>query len=188
MQLVESGNAFWVSRCNESVPTVSTVSITLFRRRRSVEPAGPTERPEVRQYRYLLRTVDLEVLEVLHREALGALDPLIRGHILRTAQDRLLSGREITVDDVAALSHLVVVGEGRIPGILVSALTDSALERLAHFVVQRPSSAALLVGYDAWDDGDTGSPEVADRAAPPRGPSSSPATAAQVKRIASQGA
>jgi hypothetical protein len=125
----------------------------LFKRRQA-EPAGPVERPDVRQYRYLLRTADLDALEILHREALAALDPLIRAHILRTAQDRLLSGRELTVDDIRGLAHLVATGEVRTPGILVSALTDAALERLAHFVVGRPSALPLLEDYGAWDGSD----------------------------------
>ena len=135
------------------VPTVREVSITLFRRR-PVEPVVPVERPDVRQYRYLLRTADLETLEVLHREALATLDPLIRAHILRTAQDRLLSGRALTVDDVAGLAHLVAAGEVRTPGIIVSALTEAALERLARRVISRPSAVPLLEGSEAWDGRD----------------------------------
>ena len=131
------------------------MSITLFKRRQ-VEPAAPVERPEVRQYRYLLRSADPEALEALHREALAALDVLNRAHVLRTAQDRLLSGRELTVDDIAGIAHLVAVGELRTPGIIVSALTEGALERLAHLVITRPVAIPLLEGHEGWDgeDGD----------------------------------
>ena len=135
------------------VPTVGQVTITLFKRR-PAEPLAPVERPDVRMYRYLLRTADLDSLETLHREAIATLDPLIRAHILRTAQDRLLSGRELTVDDVAGLAHLVAAGEVRTPGILVSALTDAALERLAHRVISRPSALPLLEGHEDWDGRD----------------------------------
>ena len=135
------------------MPTVGQVSLTLFKRR-PVEPMAPVERPDVRQYRYLLRTADLATLETLHREAIATLDPLIRAHILRTAQDRLLSGRELTVDDVAGLAHLVATGEVRTPGILVSALTDAALERLAHRVITHPDAGPLLEGYSRWDGSD----------------------------------
>ena len=135
------------------VPTVGQVSITLFKRRPDA-PVAPVERPDVRQYRYLLRTADLGALEILHRAALATLDPLIRAHILRTAQDRLLSGRELTVDDIAGLAHLVAAGETRTPGIIVSALTDAALERLARRVVSRPSAIPLLQGHEDWDGQD----------------------------------
>jgi hypothetical protein len=150
---MESGDAFWVSPFAVRVPTVERVSITLFKRR-PVEPVAPVERPEVRQYRYLLRTADLGALETLHREALATLDPLIRAHILVTAQDRLLSGRELTVDDVAGLAHLVVAGEVRTPGIVVSALTEAALERLAHRVIGSPDAQPLLHGHEDWDGQD----------------------------------
>ena len=133
--------------------TVGQVSITLFKRR-PAEPLAPVERPDVRVYRYLLRTADPDSLETLHREAIATLDPLIRAHILRTAQDRLLSGRELTVDDVAGLARLVTTGEVRTPGILVSALTDAALERLAHRVISRPAALPLLEGHEDWDGRD----------------------------------
>ena len=149
------------------LPNVEQVTITLFKRR-SVEPVAPVERPDVRQYRYLLRTAEPEALEALHREALAALDPLVRAHILRTAQDRLLSGRELTVDDIAGLAHLVVAGEIRTPGILVSALTDAALERLARRVISRPSAIPLLQGHEDWDgcDPDPAPARTARRSSP----------------------
>ena len=189
---MESGNAFWVSPFAARVPTVERVSITLFRRH-PVEPAAPVERPEVRQYRYLLRTADLGALEALHREALATLDPLIRGHILRTAQDRLLSGRELTVDDFAGLAHLVVAGEVRTPGIIVSALTDAALERLAHRVISRTDAQPLLEGHGDWDGQDPDPRQSALRVPRPAAsedahvaPLQSPAQASP--RIAPQGA
>jgi hypothetical protein len=151
--LMESGNVFWVSPSAAPVPTVGQVSITLFKRR-PVEPVVPVERPDVRRYRYLLRTADPDALEILHREAVASLDPLVRAHILRTAQDRLRSGRELTVDDVAGLAHLVVAGEARTPGIVLSALTEAALGRLAHRVVGLPAAGPLLVGQDDTEDQD----------------------------------
>ena len=141
-------SAFWVSRYRPRLPTVDDVSIF---KRRAVEPPGPVERPEVRQYRYLLRTADLPSLERLHREALATLDVLIRAHILRTSQDRTLSGRGLTVDDIPGLAHLVCAGELRTPGIIVPALTEAALERLAHRVITLPDAEPLLEGYDGWD-------------------------------------
>jgi hypothetical protein len=133
-------------------------------KRRPAEPVGPVERPEVRQYRYLLRTVDLSTLEALHRDALGSLDLLIRAHILRTAQDRLLSGRELTVDDIPGIAHLVAAGELQTPGIIVSALTEAALERLANRVISRPDAVPLLEGHDAWDGQDVDVRQVVSRA------------------------
>jgi hypothetical protein len=125
--------------------------VSIFKRRASAEPAGPVERPQVRQYRYLLRTADLRPLEAVHRDALASLDVLIRAHILRTSQDRTLSGRELTVDDVAGLAHLLCAGEVQTPGIIVSALTEAALERLAHRVITHPDAEPLLEGYGGWD-------------------------------------
>jgi len=139
------------------------VSLSLFKRRQ-VEPAGPVERPEVRQYRYLLHKVDLSTLEALHRDALASLDVLIRAHILRTAQDRLLSGRELTVDDIPGIAHLVAAGELGTPGIIVSALTDAALERLAARIISRPEAAPLLSGHEAWDGQDVDARQAVSRA------------------------
>lgn len=123
-------------------------------KRRAPEPTGPVERPQVRQYRYLLRTADLPALEALHRDALASLDVLIRAHILRTSQDRTLSGRQVTVDDVPELAHLLCQAEVQAPGVIVSALTDAAVERLAHRVITLPDAAPLLEGYGAWDGAD----------------------------------
>ena len=108
----------------------------------------------MRRYRYLLRATDGAVLERLHVDALHTLDPLVRATILRTAQERLLSGRDLTVDDVPAIARLVTAGERRTPGILVSALVDIALERLSNAVLRRPEVEELLVGYPAWDGSD----------------------------------
>ncbi|WP_091786152.1 hypothetical protein [Pedococcus dokdonensis] len=120
-------------------------------KRRAAEPVGPVERPQVRQYRYLLGTADLPSLERLHDEALGTLDVLIRAHILRTAQDRTLSGRELTVDDVPEMARLLARAEVQAPGIVLGALTDAALERLAHRVVTLPDAEPHLEGYSGWD-------------------------------------
>jgi hypothetical protein len=127
--------------------------VSIFKRR-VVEPIGPVERPQVRQYRYLLRTADVSALESLHREALASLDVLIRAHILRTSQDRTLSGRDLTVDDIGGLARLVCAGEARTPNIILSALTEAALERLAYRVTTLPDAAPLLDGYGSWDGAD----------------------------------
>jgi hypothetical protein len=134
------------------VPTVELVGI--FKRRAPAEPVGPVERPQVRQYRYLLGTADLDALEGLHREALASLDVLIRAHILRTTQDQTLSGRELTVDDVAGLAELLCTAEVQAPGIIRGALTEAALERLAHRVTTHPDAEPLLEGYGGWDGAD----------------------------------
>ena len=138
-----------MSRSGPSLPTVELVGI--FKRRAPAEPVGPVERPQVRQYRYLLGTADLDALEAVHREALASLDVLIRAHILRTSQDRTLNGRELTVDDVAGLAELLCTAEVQAPGIIVGALTEAALERLAHRVTTHPGAEPLLEGYGGWD-------------------------------------
>jgi hypothetical protein len=115
--------------------------------------APPVERPEVRRYRFLLWATDAAVMERLHAEALARLDPLTRATILRTAQERLLSGRDLTVDDVRRLARLITIGERRTPGILVSAWPDMALGRLATIVVRLAEVQDLFTGYAAWDDG-----------------------------------
>lgn len=188
----EVGSAFWVSRSTSWLPTVPGVSIF---KRRAAEPVGPVERPQVRQYRYLLGTADLATLERLHDEALGTLDVLIRAHILRTAQDATLSGRALTVDDVPALARLLCRAEVQAPGVVRGALTDAALERLAHRVVTLPDAEPLLEGYSSWDG-----VEPAPRGLPPaaavREPSPEtspvivvapqPATIGQPRSLASQ--
>jgi hypothetical protein len=156
-------DAFWVIRTAPRLPTVGPVSIINFRRHHDDQPVRPVEREEVRQYRYLLRTADPETLTALHRRALGVLDPLVRANVLRTAQDRLLSGRDLTVDDIPQLAHLVCVGEIRTPGILVSAMSEMALERLAGAVLRLSETPGLLDGYDTWDGVDPDPRESASR-------------------------
>ena len=134
------------------LPTVGLVGI--FKRRAPAEPVGPVERPQVRQYRYLLGTADLDALVGVHREALASLDVLIRAHILRTSQDRTLNGRELTVDDIAGLAELLCTAEVQAPGIIAGALTEAALERLAHRVTTHPDAEPLLEGYGGWDGAD----------------------------------
>lgn len=119
--------------------------------RRQPEAAPPVERSELRRYRYLLRTATPEALDGLHREALLALDPAVRAIILRTAQERLQTGRDLTVDDTDHLARLMTVAEVRTPGVLISALVDIAHERLAKAVLRPAVRTGLLEGYDAWD-------------------------------------
>ena len=122
-----------------------------FLRRRAKEPPPPTERVEVRKYRYLLRTSPPARLEAMHRHALEALDPGVRANILRTAQERLRSGRDLSLDDTAELAELLTQGELRTPGILVTALSDPALHRLAHLVVAAPEATDAWEAYSTWD-------------------------------------
>jgi hypothetical protein len=126
--------------------------------RRSPEELAPVEQPHLRAYRYLLRTTPPEVLDRLHRDALRGLDPAVRGIILRTVQERLLSGRDVTVDDIRQLARLVTAGEVRTPGILLSAYGDVAHERLARAVLRRAAETDLLDGYDDWDGAEPAMP------------------------------
>lgn len=119
--------------------------------RKQPDEAPPVERTELRQYRFLLRTAAPEALDALHREALLVLDPSVRAIILRTAQDRLQTGRDLTVDDTRHLARLMTVAEVRTPGVLISALVDIAHERLAKAVLRGAARTDLLGGYDAWD-------------------------------------
>jgi hypothetical protein len=120
------------------------VSLFSFRRRTEEPPPEPVERPEVTAYRQLLETAGPELLERVHIGALRALDPLVRAQVLLTVQHRLLNGRDLTVDDIPQLAHLVVAGETRTPGIVVSGLSEMALGRLATAVNRQPSAAVLL--------------------------------------------
>jgi hypothetical protein len=115
----------------------------------------------VRRYRYVLRTTDPAVLERLHADTLKRLDPLVRANILLTAQRRLLSGRDLTVDDVARIARLVTAGEHRTPGILVSALAEAALLRLATAVNRAAEARGLLAGYATWNGSDESASEHA---------------------------
>lgn len=126
---------------------------------------APIERPETRQYRYVLATADFPTLSLLHREALSVLDPLVRANVLRTARERLHSGYELTVDDTAQLADLVTVGELRMPGTVRSALESAALERLAHAVLRNAEPRGVLERYDEWDGQDAQQQESAMRLA-----------------------
>ncbi|QGN58780.1 hypothetical protein [Nostocoides sp. HKS02] len=140
------------------------MSLLPLTRRRHEEPViEPVERGDVREYRYVLATADFATLSRLHCHALLVLDPLVRANILRTAQQRLLSGRDLTVDDPVQLAHLVTVGEVRIPGILRAGLSEPALIRLAHAVVRGAVAEGVMGGYDAWDGRDADQEESATR-------------------------
>lgn len=133
-------------------------------KRRHEEPVIETvERADVREYRYVLATAEFATLNRLHRQALLILDPLVRANILRTAQQRLLSGRDLTVDDPVQLAHLITVGEVRTPGILRAGLSEPALLRLAHAVVRGAVAEGVLGGYDGWDGRDPDQQESATR-------------------------
>ena len=126
--------------------------------RRRVEEPPPVEPAHLRAYRVLLRTAPPEALDRLHRDALRALDPAVRAIVLRTVQERLLTGRELTVDDVRPLARLLTAGEARTPGILLSAYGEVAHERLARAVLRRAAETDLLDGYDAWDGAEPAMP------------------------------
>ena len=135
--------------------------------RRQPEELPPVEPAHLRAYLYLLRTAPPERLDKLHRDALRVLDPAVRGIILRTVQERLLSGRDVTVDDVRRLAHLVTAGEVRTPGILLSAYGDVAHERLARAVLRQAEGTELLDDDDAWDGVEPQVPTVPSQAGPP---------------------
>jgi hypothetical protein len=150
--------------------------------RRPPEEPEPVEPPHLRAYRYLLRTAPPERLDKLHRDALRSLDPAVRAIVLRTVRERLLSGRDVTVDDVRQLARLITAGEVRTPGILLSALGDVAHERLARAVLRQAEETDLLDGYDAWDGAEPPmpAPPTAATAAPPeRSPAPSPSAEEQ---------
>jgi hypothetical protein len=132
-------------------------------RRREQPVVEPVERAEVREYRYVLATADFETLDRLHRQALEILDPLVRANILRAAQERLLTGLDLTVDDRTQIAHLITVGEVRTPGILRAGLMEPALMRLAHAVVRDATDEGLLGGYEDWDGRDLDQQESARR-------------------------
>ena len=140
--------------------------------------APPAERPEVRRYRFLLHATDPAVLERLHADALSRLDPLTRATILRTAQERLLSGRDLTVDDVPRIARLITTGECKTPGILTSALPDMSLVRLATIVGRGAEAGDLLSGYAVWD----GSDSVSQTSSPPDAPAPPAAGAVRSSR------
>ena len=132
-----------------------------FLRRRAKEPPPPTERVEVRKYRYLLRTSPPGRLEAMHRRALESLDPAVRANILRTVQECVPSGDELSLDDVGQLALLITEGELRTPGIVIGGLSDPALHRLAHLMVTTNEAADVWEAYDTWDGVDPEPPPVA---------------------------
>lgn len=105
----------------------------------------------VRRYRYLLRTAPLDALEAAHAEALLRLDPMIRAAILRTAQEVLGTGHQVTLDDAGKMAHLLCLGERHSPGSLLTAYDDASRQRLAQAVVSSEAVAHAWEGYDDWD-------------------------------------
>ena len=140
------------------------MSLKFLRRPRADEPPPvPVERPEVRQYRFLLRTAPFRDLHAYHRQALASVDPLIRAQVLSTLQERVLAGRALTVDDTNTIALLLTTAEVQTPGVVVSALTDMALARVAGAVLRLPGAVRRLDGYDDWDGADPDPRESAHR-------------------------
>lgn len=109
------------------------------------------EGQNVRQYRYLLRTANLDVLEAAHREALDELNPKERTGVLQGVRDGLVAGLRASADDVATVAHLLSVGERRAPGAFLRACDLDVLEQLASAVNVAEASFGLFAGYAAWD-------------------------------------
>lgn len=124
---------------------------------RHAHPAGSAlwsadaESQDVRQYRFLLRTANLDALEAAHREALEELSPKDRGRVLQGVRDGLVAGLRASADDVTIIAHLLTVGERRAPGAFLSACDLHALEQLARAVNVAEAAFGLFAGYTAWD-------------------------------------
>jgi hypothetical protein len=133
-------------------------------RRPTPDPAddGAGEDPVVRQYRYLLRTAPPDALEAAHGEALRHLATTDRVVLLATAQDALVAGLRLTVDDHDRLAHLMTVGELRTPGVLLAAYPAGPLRALAGAVIHSEATFGLFGGYAGWDGAD---PEPEDDSA-----------------------
>ena len=121
-------------------------SLRKLGRRSRPEPAyeAAPERPHVAQYRELVRLATVAELEQLHRAALAALDPFVRANVLRTTQDELRAGEDLTVDDLPQLAHLLARAEAANPGVVTSRLNDAALDRLATAVLRDELAERLL--------------------------------------------
>lgn len=109
------------------------------------------EQPTVRRYRYLMRTASTGVLEAAHVHALGALGSDARAEVLTTVQERLVAGLRCKPTDTRAVSRLVILGERRRPGVLLTAYRPSLLTALAAAVVEAPAARPSLAGYEDWD-------------------------------------
>ena len=105
----------------------------------------------MRQYRYLLRTAPADALEAAHVEALKALEPGDRLMVLETVQRVLVAGLRLGPGDIGKLSHLVVTGERRAPGALLTSCPDVVLNRLAALVIHTEAAFGLFAGYASWD-------------------------------------
>ena len=117
--------------------------------------ANPQEpRPEdpiVRQYRFLLRTAPVDALEAAHVEALRSLEPTDRFMVLETVQKVLVAGLRLGPGDLGKLSHLIVTGERRAPGALLTSCPHVVLNRLADLVIHSEAAFGLFAGYSSWD-------------------------------------
>lgn len=128
--------------------------------------ATAEEDPVVRQYRYLLRTAPADALEAAHLEALQLTHRSVRAEVLRSIQERLVAGLRLSPDNLAAIAHLAVLGERRVPGSLLRHYDALALQRLASAVLASEAAFGLLNGYAGWDGAE---PEAPDDTAPEDG-------------------
>jgi hypothetical protein len=109
------------------------------------------EMPQVRQYRYLLRTADATAVEALTASALGELDGQDRTSILAVIQKELVAGGRLTQAHVDDMARLLISGERRRPGAVLQQLLDGPLSRLSQAAVHTPAAVALMEGYGTWN-------------------------------------
>lgn len=105
----------------------------------------------MRQYRFLLRTAPTDALEAAHVEALKALEATDRLAVLETVQRVLVAGLRLGPGEIGKLAHLVITGERRAPGALLTSYPDVVLKRLASLVIHSEAAFGLFGGYASWD-------------------------------------
>lgn len=113
--------------------------------------SSAAENPTVRRYRFLLRTASPGVLEAAHVHALGALGAPARAEVLGLVRSQLVAGLRSQPEDTRVVARLVILGERRRPGALLTAYRPALLSALAEAVTSAPAAQPALAGYEQWD-------------------------------------
>ncbi len=112
------------------------------------------EAPSVRNYRYVLRAADADVAIRITTHALRTLPETDLQQVLDTIQREALVGLRLHANDSADMARLMVLGEHRKPGSLLSRLSPDVQRSLAERALAADLPPGLLDGYPAWDGKD----------------------------------
>lgn len=109
------------------------------------------EDPLVRQYRYLLSTAPVDVIEGIHREVVGDMPRVDREAFGRAVHEAFGTGSHVDASSTDKLAHLAAAGAHRSPRSWLASLDESFSHRLAASALAAEATFGRLNGYVDWD-------------------------------------